>query len=87
MIRNLEAEFTVCSFKVRKSLVSCGVEGFLFMSVVAIVMWCLFWVVVVVVVVVPGITEGYLSILCQKDLLPQANFLICLMDGMSTRLK
>lgn len=85
MIRNLEAEFTVCSFKVRKSLVSCGVEGFLFMSVVAIVMWCLFWV--VVVVVVPGITEGYLSILCQKDLLPQANFLICLMDGMSTRLK
>lgn len=85
MIRNLEAEFTVCSFKVRKSLVSCGVEGFLFMSVVAIVMWCLFWV--VVVVVVPGITEGYLSILCQKDLLPQANFLICLMDGMGTRLK
>lgn len=86
MIRNLKAEFTVCSFKVRKSLVSCGVEGFLFVSVVAIVMWCLFWV-VVVVVVVPGITEGYLSILCQKDLLPQANFLICLMDGMSTRLK
>lgn len=85
MIRNLKAEFTVCSFKVSKSLVSCGVEGFLFMSVVAIVMWCLFWV--VVVVVVPGISEGYLSILCQKDLLPQANFLICLMDGMSTRLK
>lgn len=85
MIRNLKAEFTVCSFKVSKSLVSCGVEGFLFVSVVAIVMWCLFWV--VVVVVVPGISEGYLSILCQKDLLPQANFLICLMDGMSTRLK
>lgn len=84
MIRNLKAEFTVCSFKVSKSLVSCGVEGFLFMSVVAIVMWCLFWV--VVVVVVPGISEGYLSILCQKDLLPQSNF-ICLMDGMSTRLK
>lgn len=84
MIRNLKAEFTVCSFKVRKSLVSCGVEGFLFVSVVAIVMWCLFWV--VVVVVVPGISEGYLSILCQKDLLPQSNF-ICLMDGMSTRLK
>lgn len=84
MIRNLKAEFTVCSFKVSKSLVSCGVEGFLFVSVVAIVMWCLFWV--VVVVVVPGISEGYLSILCQKDLLPQSNF-ICLMDGMSTRLK
>lgn len=85
MIRNLKAEFTVCSFKVSKSLVSCGVEGFLFVSVVAIVMWCLFWV--VVVVVVPGISEGYLSILCQKDLLPQANFLIYLMDRMSTRLK
>lgn len=37
--------------------------------------------------VVPGMADSHLSILCQKDLLPQANFLIGLMDRMSTKLK